>query len=350
MEKELTYDVRKLSPKEQEELRKKIVRQKKKDCESREVAAICESSLRHVQSTWKKYQEGGVKAISAVKMGCPKGKYSKLTLEQSAEIIKELTEKTPKDCGLTGYLWDRKAVSELVKQRFGVEMPLSTMGYYLKKWNFTCQRPQKKDYRQDASALKEWVEVTYPAIVKQAAEENAEIWWVDQTGARNASNYIRGYAPKGETPTLPVASAHTGVNMISSITNNGGLRYDFYCGKFNQNIYMDFLKRLINTTDRKVFVIADNSSTHHGLLVKEWKEKHTDDITIFHLPSYAPHLNPVEYLNNNLKSVLLKQGYSVSEAEVEQIARVIMRSFLATKGRVASFFEHDDVKYAKSDA
>ena len=213
---------------------------------------------------------------------------------------------------------------------------------------FYLSTPQKKDYRQDESALKEWTEVTYPAIVKQAAEENAEIWWLDEVGLRNASNYIRGYAPKGQTPTIPVASAHIGVNMISAITNTGGLRYHFYRGRFNGEIYMSFLTRLINTTDRKVFAIVDNSSTHHGNTVKEWLEKQTENITVFNLPSYAPHLNPVEYLNNNLKRDLLKEGYSVSEGEVETKAWKIMLSFLKKKGRVASFFDNERVKYAKN--
>ena len=208
--------------------------------------------------------------------------------------------------------------------------------------------PQKKDYRQDEQVLKEWVEVIYPAIVKQAEEENADIWWLDEVGARNASNYIKGYAPRGETPVLPVASAHIGVNMISSITNTGGLRYDFYHGKFSGELYMGFLTRLINTTDRKVFAIVDNSSTHRSLRVQEWKEKQTNYITIFNLPTYAPHLNPVEYLNNNLKRELVKQGYSVNEDEVEAKARKIMRSFLIKNGMVASFFDNEHVIYAKA--
>ena len=140
--------------------------------------------------------------------------------------------------------------------------------------------------------------------MKRAAEENAEIWWIDEVGLRNASNYIKGYAPKGETPILPIASAHIGVNMISSITNTGKLRYHFYRGKFNQKIFMSFLTRIISTTDKKIFAIADNSSTHHGLLVQAWKETNAEFITIFYLPSYVPHLNPVEYLNNNLKRIL----------------------------------------------
>jgi transposase len=207
--------------------------------------------------------------------------------------------------------------------------------------------PEKKDYRQDTKAVKEWLDVTYPAIVKRAAEENAEIWWVDETGARNESNYVKGYAPRGKTPTLPVASVHIGVNMISAITNKGKLRYHFYRGKFNQNIYMSFLTRVIKGTDKKVFAIVDNCSTHRGLLVTDWKEEKSEAITIFNLPSYAPELNPTEYLNNNLKRVLLKKGYSVSEYEVERKAMSIMRSIHSTKNRVVSFFQNEFVKYAK---
>jgi transposase len=208
--------------------------------------------------------------------------------------------------------------------------------------------PEKKDYRQDPKAIAEWLEVTYPAIVKRAAEENAEIWWLDETGARNNSNYIKGYAPKGKTPTLPVASVHIGVNMISAITNKGKLRYHFYHGNFNQQIYIGFLTRLIKVTDKKVYAIVDNCSTHRGLLAADWKEKNAALITIFNLPSYAPELNPTEYLNNNLKRVLLYKGYSKSKNEVEAKAMSIMRSIQSTKNRVESFFDNEFVKYAKS--
>ena len=144
MEQELKYDIRKLSPKDQEELRKKIVRQMQKHGDTKEVAEICECSLRHVQSTWKKYQEGGIKAILAVKMGYAHGKRGKLTLEQESAIKTEITEKTPSEAGLSGYLWGRAEVCELVKRRYGIEMPLTTMGDYLGRWNFTYQRPKKR--------------------------------------------------------------------------------------------------------------------------------------------------------------------------------------------------------------
>jgi transposase len=144
MEKELKYELQKLSSKEQEEVRKKIVRQMMKHGNAREVAEICECTVRHVNNTWKKYKEGGVKAISAIKKGRPKGKGCKLTVEQGEIIKKLITEKTPEETGLSGHLWSRAEVSEIVKRKFGVEMPVRTMGHYLAKWNFTAQRPKKK--------------------------------------------------------------------------------------------------------------------------------------------------------------------------------------------------------------
>ena len=142
---ELKYEIRKLSPKEQEEVRKKIVREmEKRGGEAKEVAEICECTIRHVNKTWKKYQECGIKGILAVKMGRPLGLRKKLTADQEAVIKKLITDKNPTELGLRGYLWGRAEVCELVKSEFGIEIAVRTMGNYLASWNFTPQRPKKK--------------------------------------------------------------------------------------------------------------------------------------------------------------------------------------------------------------
>ena len=61
MEKELEFILKELSPPELEKLRKKIVREMKKYDLSEKVSEICECSIRHVQSVWKKYCENGRK-------------------------------------------------------------------------------------------------------------------------------------------------------------------------------------------------------------------------------------------------------------------------------------------------
>ena len=144
MEKELKYELQKIGCAGQEELRKKIVRKMKKHGNAKEVAQICECTVRHVNKTWKKYQEGGINAIKAVKMGRPKGLCKRLTPQQELSIKKQITNKTPEDLGFSGYLWGRAEVCQLIKQQYGIQMPVTTMGDYLSRWNFTHQRPKKK--------------------------------------------------------------------------------------------------------------------------------------------------------------------------------------------------------------
>jgi len=353
MEKELEVNNLKLSPAEQEALRMRIIRTAKKNLRPSGklkvtvVAEICECSTSHVRSTWKKYRDNGVSAIKTVKMGRPKGSGSKLAPEQERRIIRLITDKDPNQLKLPGFLWDRKLVADLIKREYGIKMPLSTMGYYLAKWGFTAQRPKKKHYKQNEASIREWLDETYPGIAKQADEEDAEIFWVDETGIHNTSNYVKGYAPKGRTPTVSVASEHIRVNMVSAITNQGKLRFHFYREKMNQHLFIDFLTRLVNTSDKKVYAIMDNLKVHHGLILQEWLELNAELIEAFYLPSYAPELNPDEYLNNNLKCEMAKKGCSTNADEVQEKAMSTMRSIQKNKTRVADFFEHPNVQYAK---
>ena len=37
-------------------------------------------------------------------------------------------------------LWTRRAVAQLIKQFWGINIPVRTMGTYLKRWEFTPQK------------------------------------------------------------------------------------------------------------------------------------------------------------------------------------------------------------------
>jgi len=165
---------------------------------------------------------------------------------------------------------------------------------------------------------------------------------------QNTSNYVKGYAPIGKTPTVPVATKHIRVNMISAITNKGDLQFYFYSEKMNQDRFKFFLIKLINGTDKKVYAISDNLNAHHGLNLKEWANENSDKINLFYLPSYTPELNPVEYLNNNLKHEIAKMGYSKDKKEIKKKALNFMNSLQSEKNRVVDLFKNKQVNYAKN--
>jgi len=351
MEKELEVNNLRLSPKEQERLRLRIIRTAKKNLlpngnpKAKQVAEICECSPSHVSHTWKKYREDGVGAVKAVKMGRPQNS-GKLSPEEQKEIRKLITDKNPDQMKLPGFLWDRENVRELIKRMFKVEIALQNISIYLKKWGMSPQRPIKQSYKQNPEEVKKWLEEEYPAIKERAQKEHAEIAWGDETGCQNETNYVRGYAPVGQTPVMPVGNEHIRVNMISTVNNQGKMRFMFYRGSMNAKVLIKFLRRLILGSTHKLFLILDNMKVHHAKLVHEWLEKHKDKIEIFFLPSYSPQHNPDEYLNGNLKRELAKKGYSKDADELESKARGTMKKFQLDTEHIKSFFQAKRVRYA----
>ncbi|WP_459926020.1 transposase, partial [Desulfatiferula olefinivorans] len=107
-----------------------------------------------------------------------------------------------------------------------------------------------KAYSQNPKAVKAWLTEDYPKITAKAKKENAEIHWGDETGLCNDSYYGRSYAPRGETPEIKVHSRCKRVNLISSVTNQGKVRFMVYKDKMNSQTLIKFMERLIKDADK----------------------------------------------------------------------------------------------------
>ena len=69
---------------------------------------------------------------------------------------------------------------------------------------------------------------------------------------------VEGYAHPGDTPELPVPGSRFSVNMISTITNEGKLRWMTYTGRMNAALFIVFLGRLLAGASKKIFLIVDH--------------------------------------------------------------------------------------------
>jgi transposase len=340
-------DATKLSPEEQWFLRKMIVKLHLKGFAPNEIASMLDAKLRHVHSTIKKYRDGNWEAVALKTMGRPKGSTTKLTQEQEDTLKKKITTTTPESHGLQGFLWDMRNVLMLVIILFNFKIPRSTMSDYFVRWGYTAQRPIIKNYKQSPEAVRRWMEVEYPSIRARAKGENADIYWGDEVGIQNKCNYVRGYAPKGQTPITKVSTEKKiRINMVSAINNQGKLRFMTYEGKMNQARLIDFMKRLIKSNERKVFLILDNLNVHHGKIAKAWVEKNKERIEVFYLPSYSPDLNPDEYFNGTLKRKLESKGNSSSKEDFIKNVRTAARQIQADKDLIRNLFDAKDVRYA----
>jgi transposase len=346
METELKVNAVELSQEAQYEIRKNIIRLSKKGSANKEIAEILDVSLRHVQNTKKLYADGGIAAIKSKTRGRRKGDKRKLTPDQEWEIKMIIVDRYPEQLKLPGCMWTRENIRDLIKRKYKIEMPLSTLGYYLERWGFSVQRPAKRAYKQDEQKVADWVEREFPGIKERAKKEDAEIFFGDECGIQNIANYAKGYAPIGCTPVVRVESKKMKINMLSAISARGKLRFLLYKDNMDSNKLIDFMRRLVKDVPRKVFLVLDNLRAHHSKKVKAWLEKHKEEIEVFFLPPYAPEYNPDELLNAHLKKGISKRSVPRSEKELERNVRSHLKIIQANPGKIKSFVQAPATIYA----
>lgn len=87
-------------------------------------------------------------AVKVGQRGLEVGKLRTPSAEQECAIQQLISEKMPDQLKLSFALWTRNAVRELIKKRCGIDMPIRTVGEYLKRWGFTPQKSLRRAYEQ----------------------------------------------------------------------------------------------------------------------------------------------------------------------------------------------------------
>jgi transposase len=337
-------DARHLPAEAQEALRYRVVNAIEHGMSKSEAARVFQVSRTAVHHWTKAVDEQGAKALKAKRRG--RRHSSRLAPHEAATTVRLLTKKCPDQLGLPFALWTRESVGQLLEQRYGVSVSVWTVGRYLKRWGLTPQKPLRRAYEQDPKAVKQWLEVEYPAIVKLAKQEGAEIHWGDEMGLRADEQTGRSYAKRGQTPVVPGIGQRFGCNLISTLTNHGTLYFKLFTQNFNGDGMLDFLRRLIRQIPRKVFLIVDRHPVHLSAKVKRWLEQHAERIRMFLLPSYSPELNPDELLNHDVKANAVGRKRAKTKLEMMENVRRHLRRRQRQPEVIQRFFRENHVAYA----
>jgi transposase len=329
-----------------EALRHRAIRALQLGYQGVDVATILGVARETVSRWWSAFQSEGAEALPGPRTGRPVGTGRWLDEEQAAHIQDLLDNNTPEKLEIPSALWTRRAVRELIKKETGLDLPIRTVGEYLLRWGYTPQKPFRKSRKQVPEKVQEWLEKTYPAIVKQAADEGGEIQWGDEMGVRSTCHSGRGYARAGKTPELPVGGTRFSVNMISTITNQGKVQWMTYQGTMNGALFIAFLTQLLKDASKKVFLIVDNLSVHVSKEVEQWLADKKERIELFTLPKYAPERNPDEYLNCDVKGNINSDGLPNSREELHSKLETFMNNLAGLPKRIISYFKHKFIAYA----
>lgn len=339
-------DARQLPDPVLEALRLRALRACERGHTHAEVGEILGVSRGTVTRWWDAYQAGGVDALPGDRTGRPRGSGAALDQDQAARIQRLLDDYLPEELGIAAPLWTRRAVRQLIRDAFGIELALRTVGAYLARWGYTAKRPTRRSKLQDPEAVEDWIEETYPKIEEQARKEDADIFWADETGVQADHHPHTGYARRGRPAVMEVPRPHLRVNVAIALNNAGELHYETYDRTLTGERFAEYLAGLLRATHRKILLIIDRHPAHTSGVVEDWLAAHADRIEVRYLPPHAPELNVEEYVNQDLKSNVHAERLPDTKPELLGQVRSLLQQLQNLPKRVMAYFQHPKVQFA----
>jgi transposase len=251
----------------------------------------------------------------------------------------------------TGDYWTHKRVKYVIQKEFNVVYETKQVGRILHSINWTWQKPQKKDAKQDPEKVEKWQQETLPALKKKAINEDYEIYFHDESTLQLCANIVKTYSPRGETPIIPLndTKGYQHVCIAISISVTGKKFYQIRDNSFKGDAILQYLKDLLATTTGKIMLIWDNATWHKAQEIKDFLVTDLGKrLWLANTPPYSPEYNPDELVWSNLKKVQIPNTIAKNVKELHAIAHIGMKAIQNSAQLVKSFFNSTNFYFTTS--
>lgn len=326
---------RQLSHEVLEQYRFRAILLRKKGWLVNEIADAFGVNRRAVTRWWAIYTKEGKKALQSKKASGPS---YKLTPEEMKQLISFFEEDATQH-GFETPLWTCQRIQQVIKKRTGKKLHTTNVMRWIKKLNFTNQKPQRQATQQDEKAVKRWVKEDWPKIREHACRWQAMLYFQDEAGVSLIPVMGKTWAPKGKTPTIKVTGKKGGLCVTSAISPAGKMIFRIEKERVTALVHIEFLEQILkHHPHRKIIIIEDNAPPHIAQKVKNFVEQNKKRLAIYYLPSYAPELNPDEHVWEYLKARKLKAHQAQIVKELKHLVKRKMQSIQHSPALIQSFF------------
>jgi len=339
-----TVDGRKLDHKTLEHIRIQAVRRVIEDGESPSEVIESYGLCRTTIYPWlREFEDKGLEALVE---SISEGPEPKMNDKQKKQVQRWILGKDPRQYGFDFGLWSRRIVQQLIQDKMGIELCVTSVGKLLASLNITPQKPLRRAYERDPKAVQFWLDETYPKLKKRAKKLGAKIFFLDEAGFQSDPPLGRTYGLKGETPVVKTSGQRQSINVISAVNARGEFWAATYDGKLNAESFVIFLKDFMKGRRGKVILILDGHPSHTAKLAQRYVESLNGRLELHRLPTYSPDLNPDEFVwsymkNNGVSKKPLKKNESLRNRIEEDLITITY-----DKDLVRSFFGARTVAYA----
>ena len=330
----MKQDARKLDHKTLEEMRIRAVKQVQSGVSPEDITRALGLSNATIYNWLASYRDGGMQALKAKIIP---GRPPRLSGKMMNWIYKTIVQKSPLQFRFEFALWTREMIQKVILDKYKIRLGLSSVSRLLRQLGLSCQRPIFKAWQQNEQQVNNWLKKVFPKLKARSKKEKAEIYFADEAGVRSDFHSGTTWAPIGETPVVQATGARFSVNMISALSPRGDFRFMVVEGTVTAAVFIQFMKRLMTGTKKKIYLIVDGHPTHRSKLAKQFVADSRGKIELVYLPPYSPELNPDELAWNVLKNGIVGRSTVKDKGELKTKVISGLRKIPLLSGLIRDF-------------
>jgi len=265
-----------------------------------EVVEILDLSAQTVYNYIKSFL---LRKLDSLKYKRPPGRPRKLTKTQRKELSK-LIDAGPEAAGYDCGCWNTALIQDLILTRFKVAYSPYYVAELLKNLGYSYQKARfvSKHIDDVASEQEEWMQKTWPSIMRLAKEKGSMVLFGDEASFAQWGSLSYTWSRKGQQPLVKTSGQRKAYKVMGLIDYfSGAFFYTTHTGRFNSATYEAFLEDVLDKTSQHLVIIQDGASYHTSKAMRAFFEKHAKRLTVYQLPRYSPEFNPIEFLWRNVK-------------------------------------------------
>ena len=236
--------------------------------------------------TWHRlYQEDGIEGLASFGY---EGGACRLTAEQQDRLTAWIAETLPRTTREVG-AWIARECGIEYEGRSGLIALLHRLGMEHRKPKAISR---KLDPAKQAAFIK-----SYEALLNQLSADEA-VMFADAVHPTHAARPVGCWAPKDIPVAITQSSGRERLNIHGAIDlETGNTRMlEVLVVNAASTIMLLMAIEAMYPGKRLIHVFLDNARYHHAKLVQQWLARPGCRIRLHFIPSYCPHLDPIERL------------------------------------------------------
>jgi transposase len=249
-----------------------------------EVAAALLIDDDSVRSWHKLYAEHGLTGLVVFHHS---GSQSRLTIDQEAVLFEWVRSTLPRTT---------RTIGAWIATTYGIEYSHAGLLALLHRLGLDYRKPDLVARKLDAATQKTFIG-DYDQLMRGLGADEAVVF-VDAVHPSHQVRVVGCWAPKDEAIAITPSSGRERLNIHGAIDLETGRTQMLEVPVVDANSTILLLVAILAAypSMAMIHVFLDNARYHHARLVRDWLARHGGRITLHFIPTYSPHLNPIERL------------------------------------------------------